>query len=227
VSYSGETREIVDMLDFIKRIGVKLITITGSRSSRIARYSDIVLDARVATEAGPNGIVPTSSSTAALALGDALAIAVMKKKGFGERDFASVHPKGAIGKRLIRVETLMHNGRTGPAVSLETPMPAVIEEIAESTRRLALELGVRGLMNAQYAVKGDEVFVLEVNPRASRTIPFVSKAIGRPLAKLAALLMVGKTLDGLFYMLGEEEKKIRQNPAAQTTALLKEVFGRK
>ena len=73
----------------------------------------------------------------------------------------------------------------------------MIDEILESTRKLALELGVRGLMNVQYAVKDGEVFVIEVNPRASRTVPFVSKAIGRPLAKLAALVMVGKTLEEL------------------------------
>jgi carbamoyl-phosphate synthase large subunit len=73
----------------------------------------------------------------------------------------------------------------------------VIDEILESTRRMALELGVRGLMNVQYAVKADELFVIEVNPRASRTVPFVSKAIGRPLAKIAALVMVGKSLEEL------------------------------
>jgi arabinose-5-phosphate isomerase len=129
ISYSGETREIVDMLGFIKRIGVKLICITGHPHSRIARYSDIVLDAKVEKEAGPSGLVPTASSTAALALGDALAVAVMKKKNFGERDFAFVHPKGAIGKRLLRVETLMHKGRDLPKVGPETPMSAAIEEM--------------------------------------------------------------------------------------------------
>lgn len=131
ISYSGETREIVDLLDFIKRIGVKLICITGNKSSKIAKYSDIILDARVEKEAGPSGVVPTASSTAALALGDALAIAVMKKKGFSERDFASVHPKGAIGKRLLRVEALMHKGRTIPSVGPETPMADVIEEMTQ------------------------------------------------------------------------------------------------
>jgi arabinose-5-phosphate isomerase len=136
VSYSGETREILDMLEFIKRIGVKLITITGHKASRIARYSDIVLDARVETEAGPNGIVPTSSSTAALALGDALAIAVMKKKGFSEREFAFVHPKGAIGKKLLRVESLMHKGRAVPSVPLDMPMPEVIDEM--TAKRLGM-----------------------------------------------------------------------------------------
>jgi arabinose-5-phosphate isomerase len=129
VSYSGETREIVDLLGYIKRLGVKLILITGTPHSRIARYSDIVLEARIKKEADPGGLVPTASSTAALALGDALALTVMKRKGFTERDFASVHPKGALGKRLLRIEALMHRGRTVPKVRPETPMGRVVEEM--------------------------------------------------------------------------------------------------
>ena len=127
ISYSGETREIVDLLDFIKRLGVKLITITGHPNSKIARYSDIVLDARVEREAEPAGLVPTSSSTAALAMGDALAVALMKVKGFSERDFASVHPKGALGRKLLRVEMVMHRGREIPCVQAGTPMRRVVE----------------------------------------------------------------------------------------------------
>jgi len=129
VSYSGETREIVDLLDFIKRIGVKLISITGCSSSKIAQYSDIVLDARVEKEAEPSGLVPTASSTASLALGDALAVALMKKKGFSEKDFAFVHPKGAIGKKLLRVERLMHKGQNVPSVAPGAPMGEAIEEM--------------------------------------------------------------------------------------------------
>lgn len=129
ISYSGETREIVDLLAFIKRIGVKLITITGNPRSRIARYSDIVLDARVEREAGPKNLVPTASTTAALALGDALALALMKKKGFSEKEFAFFHPKGHIGRRLLKVETLMHSGEEVPRVYEETPMLEVVEEM--------------------------------------------------------------------------------------------------
>jgi arabinose-5-phosphate isomerase len=127
VSYSGETREIVDLLDFIKRYGVRLIIITGDKHSRIARYSDIVLDAAVEREAEPAGIVPTASTAAALALGDALAIALMKKKGFGEKDFALFHPKGHLGKKLLRVESLMHSGDSLPIVRDDAAMSAVIE----------------------------------------------------------------------------------------------------
>ncbi|MFP4081719.1 MAG: SIS domain-containing protein [Candidatus Aminicenantes bacterium] len=130
ISYSGETREIVDFLDFVKRIGVKLISITGDKNSRLARYSDIVLEAVVEREAGPNGLIPTASSTAALALGDALAIALMKKKGFGEKDFFLFHPKGQVGKRLIKVKNLMHRGSQVPHVFKKTPMKAVLEEMS-------------------------------------------------------------------------------------------------
>jgi arabinose-5-phosphate isomerase len=130
ISYSGETREIVDLLDFFRRIGVKLIAITGDRNSKIARTSDIHIDAGVEKEAGPGNIIPTASSTAALAIGDALAIAIMKKKGLSERDFAFVHPKGQAGRRLLRVETLMRRGSKIPCVKTSTPMKDVIEEMS-------------------------------------------------------------------------------------------------
>jgi arabinose-5-phosphate isomerase len=148
VSYSGETREIIDLLDFIKRIGVKLICITGDKNSKIARYSDIVLESKVEKEAEPSGLVPTASSTAALALGDALAIAVMKKKGFNERDFAFVHPKGQIGKKLLRVETLMHKGQEIPCVRPETSMGEVIEEMTQK------KLGMTCVVNPEKILVG-------------------------------------------------------------------------
>jgi len=129
ISSSGETKEIIELLEFIKRIGIKLICITGNVRSKLARYSDIVLDASVEKEAGLNGLVPTASSTAALALGDALAIALMEKKGFSEKDFAFVHPKGQIGKRLLRIDKLMHMGREVPRVLGRTPMKKVLEEM--------------------------------------------------------------------------------------------------
>jgi len=131
ISYSGETREIVDLLDFIKRIGVKLISITGDKKSRLAKYSDIVLEAKVEKEAGPNGLIPTASSTAALALGDALAIALMMKKGFGEKDFIFFHPKGQAGKKLIKIRNLMHKGQRIPCVPMDAPMREVLEEMSQ------------------------------------------------------------------------------------------------
>ncbi len=130
VSYSGETREIVGLLDVFKRLGVRLIAITGCPSSRIASYSDIVLDARVDREAGPGNIIPTASSTAALALGDALAIALMRKKGLSEDDFAFVHPRGTAGRRLLKVEKLMHRGSDIPVVPPRARLRQVVEEMS-------------------------------------------------------------------------------------------------
>jgi len=129
ISYSGETREIVDLLDFVKRTGIKLISITGNKNSKLAKYSDIVLEAKVEREAGPNGLIPTASSTAALATGDAIAIALMKKKGFGEKDFAFFHPKGQAAKKLLRIKNLMHKGGQIACVHQNTPMPNVLEEM--------------------------------------------------------------------------------------------------
>ena len=130
ISYSGETREILDLLDFVKRIGVKLISITGYKNSRLAKYSDIVLEAKVEEEASPDGLIPTSSSTTALALGDAIAIALMKKKGFGEKDFVFFHPKGQAGKRLLKVKNLMHRDQQIPYIFRNACMKEVLEEMS-------------------------------------------------------------------------------------------------
>jgi len=146
ISYSGETREVVGLLDFFKRIGVKLIAITGDRNSRIAKYSDIVLDARVEKEAGPGNIIPTASSTAALALGDALAIAAMKKKGFSEKDFAVVHPKGQAGRKLLRVESLMRRGPKIPRVRVTAPMRDAIEEMSKKKIGMTCVLDETGFL---------------------------------------------------------------------------------
>jgi arabinose-5-phosphate isomerase len=147
ISYSGETKEIIDLLEFIKRIGVKLITITGNRRSRIAKFSDIVLDAKVEREAGPKDMVPTASSTAALALGDALAIALMKKKGFSEEDFALFHPKGHIGRKLTRVGMLMHRGAKIPRVLPATPMLQVIEEMTSKKMGVTCVVAKDGILS--------------------------------------------------------------------------------
>jgi len=148
ISYSGETKEIVGLLDFIKRIGIKLICITGNKNSKIAKYSDIVLDAKVEKEAESSGLIPTASSTAALALGDALAIALMKEKGFNEEDFAFVHPKGQIGKKLLKIKDLMHKGQQIPCVSLDIPMNHVLEEMSRK------KLGMTCVVNKQDKIVG-------------------------------------------------------------------------
>ncbi len=137
ISYSGNTREIVEVLDFVKRIGIKLIGITGNKNSKLAKYSDVVLEAKVEKEAEPSGLIPTASSTAALAIGDALAIALMRKKGFSEEEFAFVHPKGQAGKKLVKIRNLMHKGEQIPFVSLNTPMEFILNEISQKKLGMA------------------------------------------------------------------------------------------
>ena len=127
MSNSGETEEIIRVLPFIKRRGVKLIALTGKQKSTLAEMSDIVLDIGVKEEACPLGLAPTASTTAAMAVGDALAVALLELKGFKEEDFATLHPSGSLGKKLLRVKGLMNSGDKLPKVSKDTPMVDALE----------------------------------------------------------------------------------------------------
>jgi arabinose-5-phosphate isomerase len=126
VSYSGETDELTRVLETIKRLGAKLIAITGGMTSTLAQSADVALDCHVSEEACPMNLVPTASTTAALALGDALAMSVLVEKGFQPDDFANLHPGGKLGKRLMRARQLMHTGDNIPAVRLDTVMRDII-----------------------------------------------------------------------------------------------------
>jgi len=130
LSNSGETEELVRLLETIKRLGVKLITISGSDASTLAQASDVALDCHVSEEACPMNLVPTASTTAALALGDALAMTLLVAKGFREEDFVTLHPRGALGKRLMRAGQLMHAGDGAPVVTATTPMQDVVHEMS-------------------------------------------------------------------------------------------------
>ena len=129
LSYSGETDELLRLLETIRRVGAKLIAITGGRSSTLAIAADVSLDCSVTEEACPMNLVPTASTTAALAIGDALAMTLLVEKGFREEDFANLHPGGKLGKRLMRVEALMHGGKQCPIVTTDTRMRDVIYEM--------------------------------------------------------------------------------------------------
>jgi len=130
VSNSGETEEILRLLEPIKRIGAQIISITGNPKSTLARTSDFHLSAAISKEACPLGLAPTASTTATLALGDALAMALLISKGFREQDFAFLHPGGKLGKRFLRVSELMHKGDQIPRVGPDTPMRDVIYEMS-------------------------------------------------------------------------------------------------
>ena len=130
LSASGETEEILRLLATIKRIGDALISFCCNLKSTLALESDVALDCSVQQEACGMGLAPTASTTAMLALGDALAIAVSLRKGFRAEDFADLHPGGKLGKKLARVRQLMHAGDAVPRVELNTPMSAVIYEMS-------------------------------------------------------------------------------------------------
>jgi len=130
LSQSGETLEILRLLETLKRLGSRLIAITGEPSSALGQAADVTLDCRVDGEACPMNLVPTASTTAALALGDALAMTLLVKKGFREEDFASLHPGGHLGKRLLRVSRLMHTGDGLPMVEPSASLSDVVEMIS-------------------------------------------------------------------------------------------------
>jgi arabinose-5-phosphate isomerase len=130
LSNSGETDELLRLVETIKRLGARLIAICGNPASKLAQASDVALDCQVSSEACPLNLVPTASTTAALALGDALAMTLLVAKGFKEEDFANLHPGGKIGKRLMRVEQIMHTGDKLPVVRPTTPMHEVVQEIS-------------------------------------------------------------------------------------------------
>ena len=130
MSYSGETEELTRVLETVKRIGAPLIAITGGPTSTLAQAANVALDCSVSEEACPMNLVPTASTTAALALGDALAMTVLVEKGFKPEDFANLHPGGKLGKKLMRVEQLMSAGDSLPVVQLHTAMKEVIYEMS-------------------------------------------------------------------------------------------------
>jgi arabinose-5-phosphate isomerase len=130
LSYSGETDELLRLLDTVKRLDIQLISLVGNRASSLAQASDAVIDVSVNLEACPLGLAPTASTTAMIAMGDALAMAVLRKRGFNEEDYATLHPGGGLGMRLRRVENVMHTGDQAPTVGPDAPMPEVIYEMS-------------------------------------------------------------------------------------------------
>jgi arabinose-5-phosphate isomerase len=148
ISHSGETQEVLRLLEAIRRIGAKIVAITGNPASTLAQAADVALDCQVSEEACPLNLVPTASTTAALALGDALCMTLLVEKGFREEDFAMIHPGGKLGKKLMRVDQLMHGGAEAPVVKTDTPMRDVIYEMSSKG------LGMTCVVNATHELVG-------------------------------------------------------------------------
>jgi len=135
LSNLGETEEIIRMLPSVKKIGAKIITITGKPDSTTARHSDIVIDMGEIEEACPLGLAPSASTTAMLALGDALALCVLKKRRFGKEDYAFYHPGGGLGRRLLLVDDVMRKGKENAVVTPETTVADAMAKIRTTGKR--------------------------------------------------------------------------------------------
>lgn len=149
ISNSGETQEVLQLLPFVKRMNIPVVAMTGRKDSSLAKNSDVVLDISVSEEACPMGLAPTASTTATLAMGDALAIALLQKRGFKQNDFAQFHPGGTLGRRLlVKVHDLMQVGDELPRVS---PLVSGAEAILEMTTK---KLGMTTILDEQGRLTG-------------------------------------------------------------------------
>ncbi|MBI4467780.1 MAG: KpsF/GutQ family sugar-phosphate isomerase [Acidobacteria bacterium] len=218
VSNSGETEEILRLLPLAKRMGTGVIALCGGLETNLARFADVAIDVGIGEEACPLGLAPTASTTAALAMGDALAMAVLVRRGFTEEDFASLHPAGALGRKLTRVRDLMHTGDRIPMVGMQTGMKEVIREMSAKgfgltavtdgdgrlegvisdgdLRRLVEREGPRGLESAA----GD---VMSRNPRTIGGNELATAALRVLEAHhITSLLIVdeGRRLEGIVHL---------------------------
>jgi arabinose-5-phosphate isomerase len=148
VSYGGETEEIIQLLEALKRLEAPLVTLTGKIRSTLAKASEVALDVSVREEACSLNLAPTASTTVAMAVGDALAVSLLERRGFQPQDFAELHPAGRLGTKLLRVENKMHSGNAMPRVSIDSPMPDVIHEMS------AKKLGMTTVLEADGRLAG-------------------------------------------------------------------------
>lgn len=146
ISYSGETEELLRLMELLKRLDVALIAMTGNPESTLARHAGVHLDVRIEREASPLELVPTASTTAALAMGDALAMALIARRGFGLDDFARNHPGGRLGRKVLTVGQLMHPAASAPIVPAGTTMREAIRTMSEGRLGMTCVVGANGAL---------------------------------------------------------------------------------
>jgi arabinose-5-phosphate isomerase len=208
ISNSGETEELVRLLPSIKRIGADMVAITGNPASTLARGADHHLNASISREACPLGLAPTASTTVALALGDAVAMALLVRKGFKEEDFGNLHPGGKLGKRFLRVHELMHRGEDVPLVHTNTGMRDVIYEMSRKGFGIAAVTDDAGIMQGVIS-DGDLRRLLEHDEQVVRKTAAESMKgnpvtiAGSELASAALQIMEERKITSLFIVDGQ------------------------
>ncbi|HEU4401744.1 MAG TPA: KpsF/GutQ family sugar-phosphate isomerase [Candidatus Polarisedimenticolia bacterium] len=202
ISYSGETEELLRLLELLKRLDVTLIAMTGNRDSSLGRHARINLDVGIASEASPLGLVPTASTTAALALGDALAMALVETRGFTLHDFARLHPGGRLGRKLLTAGHLMHAGEATPRVLAGSPMGEAIRAMTEKRLGMTCVVDAEGRLAGvltdgdlrRVLGRGENLLSLKVDDAMTRA----PATIGRnELAALALSLLEARKITSL------------------------------
>ncbi len=206
LSKSGETDEIVKILPYFKRHDIKLITMTSAPDSILAKNSDVVLDIGIVEEACPLNLAPTSSTTAQLVLGDALAVALLKINNFTEEDFALLHPGGLLSKKLLKVKDLMHTGNDLPLVDENEKMRNVISKIMEKKFGVAVVINKKGKMQGilvdgdlkRILLKSENIMdkpikeFMTTHPRTIESDELVAKALQIMEGKITSLIIKDK-----------------------------------
>jgi arabinose-5-phosphate isomerase len=205
LSHSGETPEVVRLIEFARSRSVRTIAMTGTPGSAVARAADLTISVEISREACPLNLAPTASTTAMLALGDALAMAISEKRGFGEEDFAALHPGGRIGMRFLKVKDLMRTGERIPSVGRETPMSETIHEMSRKMMGITAVvngagqlLGVISDGDLRRLLEKDQALLsrragdcLHANPKTVDAEEFASSALERmESAKITTLFVL-------------------------------------
>jgi len=208
ISNSGETEELVRLIPHIKRVGAEVVAISGNPASTIAKNADYHLSAAISQEACPLGLAPTASTTATLALGDALAMALLVRKGFKEEDFAFLHPGGKLGKRFLRVADLMHRGDDVPVVDEKTLMHDAIYEMSNKGFGITAVRDDAGRLvgaisdgDLRRLLQHDEQIVRKTAGESMKKNPLTIDA--NELASAALQIMETKKITSLFIVDGE------------------------
>lgn len=203
ISNSGETEELIRLMPSIKRIGAEVVAITGKPASTLAKAADFHLSAAIREEACPLGLAPTASTTATLALGDALAMAILRRRGFKEEDFAFLHPGGKLGKRFLRVRDLMHAGAEIPVVTDSTLMHDAMHEMSKKGFGITAVTNVDGALmgvisdgDLRRLMQGDEQIAKRTAGESIKGMPATIDA--GELASAALQIMEQRKITSLF-----------------------------